>query len=736
MHPSPSVFTWTSLISAYVECDEIRKAFEMYGLMQEEGIEPSKYTLICLLRACGSLSSLEYGRALHDKAHVNGLETDPFVGSALINMYGKSGDLHEAENVFCGLCYRDIISWSAMISAYLEHQEGESALLLYRQMIEEEASQEAESVKEQGKGVSEGLKPDQRLVLLVVKACSILAENEGGSSHRLGEDEENQDPSQSQTACVKSIGMALHSYLRKAIGPHIDGYTGSALVTMYGKCGDVMRASHVFSGLSERDVIVWMVMLSVCVEQGQAKNALTLFRKMQEEGVRPDNQVFVMMLQACISMLERDSVEKFKVLEIGRALYEDAKSMGYEDDVYIGSALVTLYGKCGAIEDAEKIFVQLSFRDIILWNTMLSMYVEQGEAEKALRLYSHMQVEEMVPDERSFVVALQACCILANQANHNNAKLEAVHIGQKLHVDAQKDGCLSDLFVVIALIDMYGKCGSIINAEQVFNEMSGSNMTVWNAMLRVYAENGKAEKVLHLYRIMLEKCIGIDENTLFIVLQACSEVGSLEMCKEVHFIMTSSLRDVNLSMNTTLIHAYGSCASILDAADVFDRVPRHDVVSWNAILSGLARKGNWAATITYFEKMCRSGIKPNDLTFLPILSACNHYGLLEMSTSYFTSMRRDYGIEPTMEHYASMLDVLVRAGDLVRVLDLFSRMPVEPDLPMWVSLLSACRKQGDTNLAKKAFDYAIQLWPQNSAAYIMMSNIYADTSLHEFSVKD
>ena len=175
---------------------------------------------------------------------------------------------------------------------------------------------------------------------------------------------------------------------------------------MYGKCGDLVKASHVFCGLLGRDVIAWMVILSVYAEQGQAEDALALFRIMQEEGVRPDDQVLVVMLQACSSMLESDSVETFKVLEIGRALYEDGKRMGYDDNVYIGSALVTLYGKCGAIEEAEKIFIQLSFRDIILWNTMLTMYVDQNEGERALRLYRQIYTEGMVPDECTVVVAL------------------------------------------------------------------------------------------------------------------------------------------------------------------------------------------------------------------------------------------------------------------------------------------------------------------------------------------
>ena len=729
MYPFRSAFTWTSLISVYVECDKIQMAFEMYRLMQEEGIKPDKYTIICLLKACGSLCSLENGKEIHDKARIYGLDTDPFVGSALINMYGKNGDLLEAENVFSGLCYRDIISWSAMISAYLEHQKGENALLLYRQMIEEARGREGERKREKV-----GLKPDQRLIQLVLKACSIIAENEERElSCILGEDKEKWGSSQNHLANVKSIGMTLHSYLRKVMRPQIDGYTGSALVTMYGKCGDLIKANHVFDGLSGKDVIVWTVMLSICVEQGRAEDALTLFRKMQDEGVRPDDHVFVIMLQACYSMLESNSLEILKILEIVQALHQDGRRMGYDDNVYIGSTLVTVYGKCRAIEEAEKVFTRLPVRDIVLWNSMLTMYVEQGEGERALRLYKQMYNEGMPPDECSFVVALQACCMLENQTNQIT-QLKSFHIGRALHLDARKNGFHSHHLVVSALISMYTKCGSLFDAEQVFNEMSGSNVAIWNVMLRVYLENDQSEKVLHLYKLMLEKCIGIDETTLFIVLQACSEVGSLDICKEVHFIIISSLSDVSLSMITTLINAYGSCASMLDAKDVFQRVPRHDVVSWNAIMSGLAKGGNWEATLAYFEKMCRSNIKPNDVTFLPILSVCNHYGLPEMATSYFTSMTRDYGIEPTVEHYASMLDLLVRAGDLVKVLELFSRMPVEPDIPMWVSLLSAFQKHGDASLAKKAFDFVIHLQPENAAAYIIMSNIYAEASLQEFTM--
>lgn len=703
--PHGSVYSWTSMISAYIDCGQCEDALHMYQCMRNEGVEPNAYTLVSLFKACGCIPNLQEGMRLHDDAQRKGFTSDGFVGSALVSMYGKCGCIAEAENVFSGLSERDSVSWNALLSAYVEQCDGEKALQVYSQMQEVDVS------------------ANKQTYLITLRACCAAAEEEAGVML---------DGQFTKLAALE-ISRALHAEAEKK-GFASDVFVGSTLVSMYGKCGSTGEAEKLFGLLSWHDVVSGSAMLSAYLEQGQAEKVLQLYRQMQDV----DEQMLVVSLQACCILAGKEEPDglsrKVVSLEIGRAIHADGRRRGFSLDIFVGSTLVNMYGKCGSIAEAENVFVGLTQRDVVLFNAMLAAYVEQGQGERALQLYRQMHEEGVSLNERTLVTVLQACCLLAEKeaavvVEGCLTRVLASKIGQALHADARRKGFDSDVFVGNTLVSMYGTCWNITEAENIFGGLSKPDAVSWNAMLSAYMEQEQGEKVLQLYKKMQEKGATVDDTTLSYILQACCETGSMEICRHTHHMIVSAGYDGIFLLASTLIRAYTSCASMIDALTVFDELDSPDVVSWTSLIAGYAHEGDYKSSLLKFKQMQQAGVKPSGVSYLSILSACSHANLVDTGIKYFQSMTRDYGITPEIEHYNCMIDLLGRAGDFTRVKDMLLIMLVEPDLITWLCLLSACQKHGNVELGKQFFHCAVRLQPKHAAAYVLMSNIFTNAGL-------
>lgn len=711
--PHRSVFSWTSIISGYSKAGKVGEALRLYQLMQGEGFRPSKYTIVSLLKACGITADLQEGKRIHTDAKTYRCENDLFVATSLIDMYAKCRSIVNARAVFDRLSTRDVVSWNAMLAAYAQTGEPEIVLELYEQMLKD------------------GVTPDSWTYVSLLQSSALLAEKESFFGVH------------SQMIKLYSIakGKAVHvaAFVK---GYHYDVFVGNTLISMYARCGSVVDAQIVFDGLHERDVVSWTAMLDTYAQQGKADKALKLYRHMREEGVIPDVRMFVVMLQACVTCAERevgismDGVSiKIRSLWIGKALHSEVKRSKFDSDGIVGCTLLSTYGKCGSMKDAENVLSGLSEHDVVPWNAMLVAYLETGQPAKTLCVYEQMLHNGITPNDRSFVSVLQACGALAEEeedvvVDGEFLKVMSLERGKAVHGEAHKQGFDLDMFVGNTLVSMFGKCGSLTDAQGVFERLSKQDVVSWNVMLEAYAQRGEEEKALQLYDRMLEEGVNPDETTVVCLLQTCSKTGSLGLCRQIHDIAFAR-NGLSLPLANTLIHAYGRCSSMADAEIVFDALPQPDVVSWTALIAGYAREGNFAATLHCYRRMLQEGVKPDGVTFLSLLAACSHAGLVDKGFEYFKSMSKDYGITPRIEHYASMVDLLGRAGNFRSIKKLLRTMPVEPDLEMWSSLLSACRKHGNVPLGKQAFDCAVRLQPGYAAAYVMMANIYLDAGMRD-----
>jgi pentatricopeptide repeat protein len=551
------------------------------------------------------------------------------------------------------------------------------------------------------------------------------------------------------------------------IGFNPDCFLETKLLNTYANCRNLADAHRVLEGMPERDVVSWTAMIAVYAQDGHGKEALNVFKQMQRAGIEPDHFTFASVLPACANL---------GVFRLGREVHEDIIRRGFTSNVFVDSALVDMYDKCGSLEDARKAFDRMPERNVVSWNAMITGYAQNGRLDEAmelfrkmpernvvswtaliagfsrrghdqeaLMLFSEMQQSGVQPNHFSFSSVLSACTNIA-----------ALGYGKEVHEDIIRRGFQSDVCVGNALIDMYAKCGSTENAHEVFNKMPERNVVSWNAMIVGYAHNGYVDEALKLFKNMPEQdlvswnamiagyegngrfdealklyqqmesmCVKPSFATFASVIPACAGLAALHKGKEVHEdIVRNGFQD-DVCLGSALVDMYAKCGSIEDARSVFDKMPRQDVVSWTAIIMGYAIHGCGKEALCLFEEMLRSGMKPDQVTFIGVLSACCHAGLLDDGWRYFHSMSRDYNITPGVEHYCCMVDLLGRAGCLDEANNLINKMPMKSNATLWGSLLGACKTHNNIKLGEWVAERLIESEPQNAAHYVQLSNIYA-----------
>ncbi|MCO5607510.1 hypothetical protein L7F22_061706 [Adiantum nelumboides] len=706
-----TAFSWTAMISGFTDYDQAYDAIGMYQHMLKEGVEPDRFTFISLFKACGSIGDLKQGKELHFEAQRLDFASNTFVSNTLISMYGKCGGVVEAEDVFHGLTIHSVVSWTAMITVYVENNQAEKGLLLFRQMQKE------------------GMSPNDQTFVGAIQACGILAEME---------DVSNKD-GEATKAMSLELGKALHVEAWRG-GFSSDAYIVTTLVSMYGKCGTLLEAEATFSTLAKHNVASWTAMISAYVENGHGEKALLVYRQMQEEGVSPNEHTLVCALQACDTLKSSDGVvgeaNKSRPWEIGQALHADAHTRSFASREVLGNALVSMYGKYGVIKEAEHVFIGLSQRSVISWTAMLSAYVDQGKPERALQTYKQMHEAGAYPNQQTLVMAIQACDTFAENdeastGTHREQSSVSIclKICQSLHVDAERIGLASDVFVGSALLSIYAKCGAFSQAKEVFCTLPRQDTGSWNAMLSAFVEHDRGEMALHLYRHMLEEKVTLDSITFMNVLQACNKICILNLCREVHFIIVSTSNDSNVLLTSSLIHTYGSCSSMQDGETTLVEMPQPDAVSWNACVASYAEAGDCEASSHILEAMLLACMRPDGITFASLLSASNHGGLVAEGREYFECMHEDYGLNPDFKHFAGVIDLLGRAGDFKRLENVLWGLPKPPDLAIWLSLLGSCYKHNNMDLGNFALLNAMKLQSNMVLTFDCMPSLSSDIAL-------
>lgn len=436
---------------------------------------------------------------------------------------------------------------------------------------------------------------------------------------------------------------------------------------------------------------------------------------------------------------------KMEAVPEAKQVHAHTIQTGFISGVSIATFLLTIYSKWGCLEDARQLFDGMPERNLVSWTAMIAGYVRRGMNEEAWMLFSTMQLTGIQPNEFIFATVLPVC-----------ANLVSLQRGKVIHQSVIRGGLESDVYVGSALVDMYVKCGSIEDAQHVFDKMPTRNLVSWNAivagcaqngyvdealrlfwempernvvswsaMIAGYAKNGQFDKALEMFRQMQLTGVKANVITFASVLPACASLAALKQGKEAHEGIIRCKIEENDFVETALVDMYAKCGSIEDASKVFDKMSKQNVVSWNAMIVGYAMHGCAEDALQLFERMVISGIKPDHVSFIGVLSACCHAGLVDDGWQYFLSMDQHYQIKPTVEHYCCMVDLLGRTGRLHEAQDLIDKMLVKPDAAVWTTLLGACRVHTNVDLGKHVAELLRESDPTNSAHYVLLSNIYA-----------
>ncbi|MQL93041.1 hypothetical protein Taro_025679 [Colocasia esculenta] len=406
-------------------------------------------------------------------------------------------------------------------------------------------------------------------------------------------------------------------------------------------------------------------------------------------------------------------------------------------DRFLASELVRAFALSPSGGDTDYarhlLFARLLAPSSASWNHVIRGYARGGSGplpRDAVGVFMEMRRRggpSARPSELTYPFVLNAAAGMGN-----------VHLGRQVHADAVKGGVVAVVYVGNTLVHLYGTCREITDARRAFNEMPIRTVVSWNTMLSVYNENSLFSESIQLCSCMRSSMFEPDEITFVVLLSAAAEVGNLSLGMWVHCQVIGRGMTMNVQLGTALVDMYAKSGAIDRAGQVFERTSKTNVWTWSAMILGLAQHGFAHEALKLFSQMKKTAIKPNYVTFLGVLCACSHAGLVEEGYRSFHEMALKHGIEPKMSHYSAMVDVLGRSGRLEEAHAFIRSMPVEPDAVVWRTLLSACNTHNtsdDGAVGSRARWMLLELEPRRSGNYVMAANMFAEVGLWDEAAK-
>ncbi|MBA0847632.1 hypothetical protein Goshw_020776 [Gossypium schwendimanii] len=609
-------------------------------------------------------SAYAFYKVLTTHCHALKLGTlaDVYTANKILNAYTRCKELHIARKLFDEIPHRDTVSWNTMIGGFVNCGNLETACKILKNMRRCDFDFDGYSFGSLLKGVA--------------------------SAYRL------------------EVGQQLHSMVIK-MGYEENVYAGSALLDMYAKCEKVEDAYTVFEYLPEPNSVSWNALIAGFSKVGDRSTAFWLLHCMEKEGVRAEDGTFAPLLTLL------DDIEFYKLtIQIHGKIVKH----GLAFDNTVSNAMITAYSECGSIRDARKVFDgAVGMRDLVTWNSMLAAYLVHEEEELGFQLFLDMQRLGFEPDIYTYTSILSACFEKAHKSH-----------GQSLHAVVIKRGLEFLVPISNALIAMYIKSNntSMGEALKLFESMELKDRVSWNSILTGFSQIGLNEDALKLFGQMRSLMVEIDHYAFSAVLRSCADLATLQLGRQVHVLAIKSGFETNDFVASALIFLYSKCGIIEDARKSFEETPNDTSIAWNSLIFGYAQNGQGSIALDLFFLMRDRKVRLDHITFVAVLTACSHIGLVEEGLNFLKSMESDYGIPPRMEHYACAVDLLGRARRLGEARTLIESMPFKPDAMVWKTLLGACRVCGDIELATQVASHLLELEPEEHCTYVLLSHLY------------
>ncbi|CAI9093679.1 OLC1v1029237C1 [Oldenlandia corymbosa var. corymbosa] len=675
--PQPTTVLWNSIIIGYI-CNNLhREALALYVKMKSfhHKSVPDPYTYSSVLKACAETNELKLGKAVHCHILRSGIHPGIIVYNSLLNMYASCLCWFDAlpkidlvKIMFMTMPERNVVAWNIMISWCLKTQTPTEALFHFVMMLKM------------------GVRPTGISFVNIFPVATAMWS-------------------------VK-IADALYGSVIKMGAEFVnDLFIVSSAIHMYADLGCVVAAQRIFDNCLERNIEVWNSMVCGYVQNCHTIEAIHLFLRAldAQDAVSLDTVTFVSVLTAA-SQLQH--------LNFAQQLYAYLIKSSWVSHTIILNAIVSMYSKCNCITESFKVFSAMPERDLVSWNTMVSALVQNQMVGESLMFLQEMQNQGHIADGVTITAILSAAsnlrdCALGKQAH---AYIVRHHI--------EFEGMETDL------INMYADSSLIKAAETIFNmrTLNDRDQAMWNAMISGYTHNGLVEETFAAFEQMLQQNVTLTAVTLASVLPACSQSGCLSVGKAIHGFVVRRFLDANVFLCSALVDMYSKSGSLSNAEMVFRKSPEKNSVTYTNMIFGYGQHGMGENAIMLFNSWKECGYRPDKVTLLAALSACSHSGLVTEGLQIFESMRRDYGLEPSLEHYACVVDMLGRVGRVEQAYMLVKRLGDKFDVVgIWGSILAACAVHGNFELGKVVADELLGLagGVGRTGYQVLLSNIYA-----------
>ncbi|KMZ60227.1 Pentatricopeptide repeat-containing protein [Zostera marina] len=653
-----------NLLFDYTRNGHFDEALAIFSEVRRTGGLIDGSTLSSLIKLCGGIRSISFAKQLHGHSLKTGFNADVSVGTSTVDTYMKCQLVDDGRSAFEVMPYRNVVTWSCLLTGYLHN--GFHSILPNLFVVMR---------------VGEGIEPNAFTFVAVL-----------GSS---------------AAECMVETGVKAHGLLIK-FGFNSAGFVGNSLINMYSKCGVMEDAGKVFDEMDDvnKTQVSWNSMISGLAQNGHDREALELFRGMMRCDLAGWVS-FVSVIKSCGNL---------NLLRSTKELHCSVLRKGYDAvDDNVVTALTVAYSKCGEIDLVLQLFptVPVEGRNVVTWTAFIGGLLHNGRVEQATASFRQMIDGGVDPNDFTYST------ILAADTNTPVSEIHA-HAIRRNYAGATSVGT--------ALVVAYTTLGDIKKAVSSFRFTKSKDIMTWSAMVVAYAQIGDTNGAIGVFRELMTLTTSDDmtspnEYTLSGVIDACaSPSATAEQGKHFHAVTIKYAFDLAVCVSSALVSMYSRRGSIESSMAIFDCQPVRDLVSWNAVIGGCGQHGKGRKALELFSQM---NIPFDRVTFLGVLTACTHAGLVEEGQSHFDAMTNIHKLKPTAEHYGCMVDLYSRAGMLQKALEFIQTMPQPATASIWRKVLSGCHVHGNLDVGKIAAERVISLEPSDSAAYVLLSNMYA-----------
>nr|UPT49785.1 pentatricopeptide repeat protein AaPPR1440 [Agave angustifolia] len=601
-----------------------------------------------------------------------------------IAQHGRDGNLDQAQSIFDHMPFRDVVSWTALLTAYAQNGRLSRARQLFDQMPHRNTAtwNAMVSAYVRSSNLSEAFHlfsrtPNKNRVSYSAMIWGFAKKGMMEEAEKFySEMPDNwRDPVGSNALLdgyLKSgdLEEAIRIFRRMSVR---DVFSWSSMVDGYCKHGRIFEAIEAFSSTPERNVVSWTSMIQGLLNIGNWEDGFQLFLQMRRDGVRVNTRTLSVVLDACAGLGRSEE---------GLQVHGLVLVLGFDDDVFLGNTIILMYSSVRWIDAARRWFNDMSRKDVVSWNMIINGYLKHDDLDEAYALFQAMPEKDQVS--------------------------------------------------WTSMLTGFSNKGSTSESVRLFEAMPEKDDVAWTAILSGFVGNGENVAAFHWFHRMMRKGIKPNPMSLSSVLSASASLAVLNQGLQIHALVAKLDLKSDVLIQTSLLSMYAKCGDLGNAYHIFSGISELNIVALNAMITGFAQHGMARDALELFQRTEADGCcKPNQVTFLEILSACSHAGLVEEGYQYFESMTSRYGIEPGPEHYNCMVDLLGRAGLLQAAQNLIGSMPFQPNSSAWGALLNASRLHSNPNLARLAAERIFELEPSNATPYSVLSNIYSEAGMKE-----